>query len=845
MTKDFIMNWTPPSTGDQPFTNYRVEYAVSGQAVSYVNTGSGDPAYRLSGLTEYEIYQTRVAAINVAGTGEYSDLLYTYASQYPSQPLNLATVTSSVSGEIRLTWSTPEFDGGTDISDYNVIYTPDGESTVSTTVGSTATFKNLTSLDSSKDHYVIVNAINTSGSGVIASGTFVPFSPEEGVPSAPTNLDTQSPVNSGDINLIWDVPADDGGAPITDYNIIYTPDGESTVSTTSGSASNVKSLSGLDCSKEHYILVNAVNSVGFGPSVSGTFTPYCGQQPPSEPLGLSSGSPVSSGDLNLTWSAPTDDGSGPITDYNVIYTPDGESTVNTTVGSTDTFKDLSGLDCSKDHYVLVNAINSVGSGIPVSGTFTPYCGEEEPPTGDTDEYFDSVVLLTHFDGGDGSTSTTDNSNSAHTLTMTGAALTVDNKKFGTASLEQTTESSPWGRVTTPPSSDWAFGTGDFTIEGEIYISNYPSNSSVLAGAWNNVGQEWLLRIEASGFVKFYTSNDSVQGNTQVPLNQWNHIAVSRTGGEVKIFINGVQDGAKTIAVDITNSAELSLGNYSPFGNWAYDQFPDYVDEIRITKGVGRYTSNFTRPTEPHPNSGPETPPGDSITPVNDNKVRFYVPASASSITIQSMTSTGYFKITDGTNESVSGGGNYTGTAYHHMYNDSPATLSTLVAGDRVVELMPVDSNGDYDPTGFITGCSLSSNTQPVTAIDISYCANLLYAGFMSVDSSQPRKLYGTGQFSSQPNTITEIRAEGLILGTDPQNYYSHAKFTTINGWYWGGGGIDLSGQSLSAEALDQMYTDLLLDPSDSTLGTLIVAGNPGVSSDDPSIATAKGYTVEG
>lgn len=76
----------------------------------------------------------------------------------------------------------------------------------------------------------------------------------------------------------------------------------------------------------------------------------------------------------------------------------------------------------------------------------------------------------------------------------------------------------------------------------------------------------------------------------------------------------------------------------------------------------------------------------------------------------------------------------------------------------------------------------------------------------------------------QNNQLTSVRAIGRSIGGSGSYYV----------------GADLSNNSLNAAALDQFYTDLAANA-----GHIKVDGNPGVSSDDPSIATAKGYTVYG
>ena len=220
-------------------------------------------------------------------------------------------------------------------------------------------------------------------------------------------------------------------------------------------------------------------------------------------------------------------------------------------------------------------------------------------------------------------------------------------------------------------------------------------------------------------------------------------------------------------------------------------------------------------------------------------MRFYLPDSATSLRVYCATDNGYFKLTDGTNSSAVGGASYyTGAGYSSMYFQGYTELSGLGSGDKVVRLQPCDVNGVYDPSANIVTVAMNANITDVDGIDISYCTGLRLCSLPSVDAVTVRSQFGAPAPSTQPSTITEIRAVNCSLGSSNQGYYNPT-WTPYAVYYWGDG-IDLGGQALSAAALDQFYTDLANGG-----GGLIVNGTPGSSSDDPSIATGKGYTVWG
>lgn len=256
-------------------------------------------------------------------------------------------------------------------------------------------------------------------------------------------------------------------------------------------------------------------------------------------------------------------------------------------------------------------------------------------------------------------------------------------------------------------------------------------------------------------------------------------------------------------------------------------------KIRYISDGGTTTTTTTTTTTPEPSGTP------GITPVNDNIVRFYLPASSTSLTIGAGSSTGYYKLYDGTNSSSVAGSNYFGYAYVSYYTFSSTTLSGLGTGaTKVVQLMPTDASGNYDSNAKIYTFGLHGNSTDIDAIDMSYCTDIMAAQMQATGSSGFSNSGGAGS-SSQPSSITEIRAVGVVGKTGSQ--HGQVQPFTHSTWYYAGG-IRLQGQDLDASALDQLYTDL---GSNGDGDGIFVDSNPGTTSDTPSIATNKGWTVYG
>jgi hypothetical protein len=184
-------------------------------------------------------------------------------------------------------------------------------------------------------------------------------------------------------------------------------------------------------------------------------------------------------------------------------------------------------------------------------------------------------------------------------TVGNAQIDTTTKKFGTGSMEFDGS----GDVCVSPRSDnYAFGTGDFTVEFWVRL-NSVSGTSTAAGVWagnNNYG--WLVQLTSTTLVFAYANNGGPSGgtvyapSTTFSTNTWYHIAVTRSGSNLYLFRDGVQIGTtQTITANITSPNDLWVGANKD-GNQQY--MNGFIDDLRITKGVARYTDNFTPPTAP-------------------------------------------------------------------------------------------------------------------------------------------------------------------------------------------------------------------------------------------------------
>ena len=203
----------------------------------------------------------------------------------------------------------------------------------------------------------------------------------------------------------------------------------------------------------------------------------------------------------------------------------------------------------------------------------------------------SVSLLLHGNGTNGSTTITDSSPTPKTVTAVGnAQISTTQSKFGGSSIAF---DGTGDYLTVPNSSDLQFGSGDFTIETWAYIQNdssYAIISYPVAGGLLIAFYTGLFRVRR------YAVADVITTSSPPSLNTWTHIAVCKSGSATRLFFNGVQAGST--AADTSNYT-VNTDLYIATDNAAFN-LNGYIDDLRITKGVARYTANFTPPTAPFP-----------------------------------------------------------------------------------------------------------------------------------------------------------------------------------------------------------------------------------------------------
>lgn len=211
-----------------------------------------------------------------------------------------------------------------------------------------------------------------------------------------------------------------------------------------------------------------------------------------------------------------------------------------------------------------------------------------PPTAPLSSIAGSTLLLSGTNGG-----IIDQTSRNNLETVGNVQLSYGITKYGNASMYF---DGSGDYLVMPPGPDYAFGTGDFTIEGWVRINAtgdrgifQQGTSSFPAGTTNSVA----LGYNANGTWQIYAKNTNTNSSATYNTNTWYHFALVRSGTTTRLYIDGTS--VITVTTDTTDYTGTHFGVGSIFGT-SGTNLNGYIDDLRITKGYARYTSNFTAPT---------------------------------------------------------------------------------------------------------------------------------------------------------------------------------------------------------------------------------------------------------
>ena len=217
------------------------------------------------------------------------------------------------------------------------------------------------------------------------------------------------------------------------------------------------------------------------------------------------------------------------------------------------------------------------------------------------EWDSYTKLMLHCDGVDAATTFTDETGKAVTANGN-AQIDTAQKKFGTASglFDGTGD-----YLSLADSDAWNFGSGDFTIDFWVRFNALPGTNTEMYLFEQRVDADnkWRLNAYDSGGTKYLYFRATLVGNasfemakqTTLATATWYHIAFVRTGSTWKFFQDGTQVGTDSTDANAMPdlAASLLIGSGAESGT---TELNGWLDEVRISKGVARWTANFTPPT---------------------------------------------------------------------------------------------------------------------------------------------------------------------------------------------------------------------------------------------------------
>ena len=174
-------------------------------------------------------------------------------------------------------------------------------------------------------------------------------------------------------------------------------------------------------------------------------------------------------------------------------------------------------------------------------------------------------------------------------------LDTAQKKFGTASiLFDGTED----QLTVPTSDDFGFGTSNFAFECFIRPNGGSGTQRIFDfrdASATDTAPTMYLSGTSPYTLNYAVGNGAAQSGGSLATGTWYHIAAARSGGTTRIFVDGTQVASFTDTNDYGATKPLAIGaNYDTSA--PTEEFTGHIDEVRVSKGAGRFTAAFTPTT---------------------------------------------------------------------------------------------------------------------------------------------------------------------------------------------------------------------------------------------------------
>jgi fibronectin type 3 domain-containing protein len=587
--------WTA-STDNVGVSGYRVERCTGAGCNNFAQIATPSvPSFSNTGLTASTSYNYRVRAADAAGNlSGYSNVasVTTGAAPDTTVPTAPASLTATVAGmtQINLAWNASTDNVG--VTGYNVYRCQGASCTNFALVGTSSTTAfSSTGLAAGTTYRHRVRALDAAGnlsgnSNTVSSTT--QSSTDTTLPTAPTGL-AATVAGTSQVNLAWNASTDNVG--VTGYNVYRCTGASCTNFVQVGTASGTSfSSSGLAASTTYRFRVRATDAAGNlsgnSNTVAATTQAIIDTLAPTDPTGLTA-SVVDSGQINLAWTASTDNVA--VTGYRVERCL-GAGCINFVQVAAPTSPSFSNtsLTASTSYSFRVRAADAAGNLSGYSSVVSATTAGLPPPgTG--------LVLAYSFNAGSGTT-VIDASSNGNNGTINGATWSTQGRYGGALSFNGTSN-----MVVIPNSASLNLSAG-MTLQAWIM-------PTAVQSGWRTVMQRevdaYFLNASndngpliPSGGGHIGDQVQWVSGSTASPVNAWTHLAMTYDGAQMRLYVNGVLAAGQTATGPIqTNSNALRIGGNVPYGEF----FQGLIDEVRVYNRAlsqAEIQTDMNNPVEP-------------------------------------------------------------------------------------------------------------------------------------------------------------------------------------------------------------------------------------------------------
>ena len=208
---------------------------------------------------------------------------------------------------------------------------------------------------------------------------------------------------------------------------------------------------------------------------------------------------------------------------------------------------------------------------------------------------DYARLLLHGDGPNGTNSFPDAAGGHPVAAVGDVQASAAQSRFGGSAIYF---DGSGDYLETPNSPDFEPGSQAFTMDFWMYPLDNGDSSYLIGKSAPDWGQGYDIRFRNNTIVLVGVNGwaENIISDASVSAHSWHHVAVSSTANTVYLFIDGSQKGTCPRAGISAQDIPLRIGRTSAYGGTA---FYGYMDEIRFSLGLARWTNSFAAPAAPY------------------------------------------------------------------------------------------------------------------------------------------------------------------------------------------------------------------------------------------------------